>query len=254
MGIIYDPVSGYYFNICNNAGPGVDPGGTTLSVSRSAGPADGWNFVDQYQIDCSAIASTGIWTPRLLMNLDGTAYNPGDALYHFIFEANYSGTQVFHVTVSPANLASGNGSGWNFIGAIASQPTRTLDTWWFFDGSLFVLWLVNAAPGGSFSETIEIWTSTAIDNFYSALKTGDWAGWMAGIGETLIEHPCLYKLPNGNWACTFDGSDPDSTWLSQTASATGYKGGGTWSAPVKLGLGAFANAAEGFAVVQGKAH
>ena len=125
-------------------------------------------------------------------NSDGSVYQ-ADGNVHLHVPCSIAGNgafKIYETHASPADLTV-----WSAPVDVALNQTDTIDPQAYLIGSTFYLWCKADLTG-----YIGLATATAAAGPFTMVKTGDWAGWGAGV-----EGPFMFRPPSGTgWYLIFE--------------------------------------------------
>lgn len=192
------------------------PAGGAFGVTDSFGVASSPNGEAWTEVaDVSLAAITGIdraWAPQWFVDEDGTPHvfisvSTDDGATFTIYETHPT-NDAMTTWSAPVDV----GIGANYIDAYVVQK-----------GSFYYLWVKNET-----TKLIEVFRSSSLTSGYSAFKTGDWAGWGAGLeGESLVRVDArtwrAYLDDYNNQIVYYSESTDDwQTWTAKTALTVPY--------------------------------
>lgn len=202
------------FSIYNDAKSGNHySGGCWIAYTGSVDQSSASAFYVAHGSNCLTFTSTTVsvcpagctrcWAPEFVKNQDGTAYY--DTSIHVTFAADSTGhnLQIYEVHPTAADMST-----WSIPVLIYAQANCSLgnciDPFLLSYSGTFYLWYINW--GGGFNNTyVEYATASSLTGTYTAVKTGDWAGW--GVNS---EGPALI-LDGSTWYLYLDQSGSSLT-------------------------------------------
>jgi hypothetical protein len=169
-------------------------------------------------ISTSGPGTTATWAPSWFVD-------PSDDSIHIIVALATGGSTHALYELHPTNRAMTTWSTPVLIGG-TGFPSDYIDGSVTKVGATYYLWFKDNIAG---NEWIDVFTSSSLTTGYTALHTGDWAGWKAAVGA--IEAPVIVGLDDGRWRIYFyhyTGMTSGTEYYSETTDATFATG---WSAP-----------------------
>lgn len=179
-------------------------------------------------VDVSAATSLNqAWAPELLTD--------GANVYAFFADVTSGGGQsLWYVKFTDSTGLTT----WNAPVAVSwtSAPAYAIDpaVVWDANHSTYRMFFANAG-------VINRASCSTLTGTWTVDKTGDWAGWLAGLGaNSHCEAPELVQSPSGTWRIYFDpyfGTASPYTHTGYYYSETSDVSSTSWSAPVKCAKG-----------------
>lgn len=153
----------------------------------------------------STLAVTNIatldWTskiPGIQVSFAGSFFIDDDGSLHLfvpcttsVYTSLNSGWQTYETHPTSADYST-----WSDPVSVNVSQDQMYDSTVFKIGSTYYMWLtkLNGSAPANFQQLVQLASSPSLLGPYTLIKTGDWAGWLAGIGPH--EGPIVYPLTN----------------------------------------------------------